>query len=200
MDEGLIEKLEKAIEEGNQEVLQLLYDVAYAEVADFVKNEMLPAMIENLYAPAFGWSADFKTIPEYLSFIDSLMGKEGYGEEKLKKYIKKHISDYQSKEDLAEIKEWYGGGKGWFDYVVDEIIADFDLKDAIDILANDILKSVKTNEGIVYDWIDRYGNELLDNIYNMYEQLIKDRGFEELLNRIKQYGYIKELRDILNKG
>jgi hypothetical protein len=196
MDNELIEKFEKAIDEGNQEVLQFMYDIAYEETVDFVKNDMLPAIIKNRYAPAFGWSAEFNTIPEYLDFIDSLMGKDGYGEERLKNYIKKHINDYHSKEELADIKEWYGGGGGWFDYVVDEIIEDFNLQDAIDILAGDVLKSLKTNEDIVYDWIDKYEYDLLDNIY---EQLIENRDFEELLDRIKQYGRIEELRDILNK-
>ena len=187
-DRELIEKLEEAIEREDEDVLRIVEDALIDERFDFIRKYTLPAMIDNEFAPAYGWSGEFRKVNKYIEFADSLVGEEGWAYETLVEHVKKYIEDYATDDEIEEAKEIYEDE--WLTKLAEEIVYGFslDLDNVIEILRRDLLYFVKENKDKVDEWIERnFG----------FDETLFELGTEEILDIVDKYGYMNELKEAL---
>jgi len=190
-DEVFIDALKKALDANDEGVRKLVGDAFYQAQIKFAKSQTLPAMLRNDYAPAFGWSAEFRRVDDYLSFIDELYGEKGKAKELLRDYVEKNIRNYADTERIKYYKYEYE--RDWKIELASEIVAEFSLDDVIDILADIIEKDMKAGKIDVEKYIEENWDwgALYDELYSLSPI--------EIWDMVEEYGDIEKLKKLLRK-
>jgi len=168
-----------------QKIDQIINDIVYLEEFNFFKNYTLPSMLRNKFAPAYGWSADFRDKKEYINFINNLYrGDECFTQEYIIKYLIANIDNYyENKDELIEDIEWFEG----IEFVAEEIFMKLSMEDIIDIMAEKVEDDIKNGR------LDQDIQDYFDCSWDLfcYEDKINSlkNDSDMLMELIKKYGF-----------
>lgn len=193
----MIEKIKKKLKTQDNEFRQFLTELAFESEFDFFKNRTLPAMLENRFAPAYGWSQDFRTVKEYNHFIDELYGEEGFAERTVINLIAKHLPDFLSKEEVLDVftEVLSSGDKSIIRDTAWEIYQNMSLQEVIDILSNIVekdLKSGKIDEKVYEFFLSCYSDFSFDSVMELEENP------EEIIRLAEKFGKYRKLQEVVN--
>jgi len=193
MSRSLEARLERALSKGDEEVLRIVEGALLREKYDFIRHYTLPAMIDNTYAPAFGWSAEFRRKNDYLEFVDSLMG-EDWAYNTLVKYVRENIEDYTTPDEIEEAEGYYDNGVTG---LAEEIVSKLSLKEVIDILSSDLHSYVKSHRDEVEQWIEK--NFDYGTIVYEIEATLEEMSTEGMIDIVEAHGSLTDLEEALNR-
>jgi len=174
------------------DIFSIITDIIYLDNLEYFERYTLPSMINNRYAPAFGWDADFKDKVEYLVFINKLYGKDDVAEEYIIDYITYNIeSFYNNKEELQEDIEWFGDIKD----VAYAIFEKLSLKEIIDIISIKVEEDIDKGKIDVRDYFEQHWLKSI-NYYPEDISFYKNNP-DELLKAAEKYGLYESLINFL---
>jgi len=174
------------------DIFSIITDIIYLDNLEYFERYTLPSMINNRYAPGFGWDADFKDKVEYLVFINKLYGKDDVAEEYIIDYITYNIeSFYNNKEELQEDIEWFGDIKD----VAYAIFEKLSLREIIDIISIKVEEDIDKGKIDVRDYFEQHWLKSI-NYYPEDISFYKNNP-DELLKAAEKYGLYESLINFL---
>jgi hypothetical protein len=155
-------------------------------------------MVNNRFAPAFGWDG-VDRVKDYLRVIDDILGEENAGMDILFHEVKKYIEDYYTKDEIKDLKKDYG--RDWkdegADYIVGRFIDNNELKKVVNIISevieDEMKKRGRTIEEVYDSMIPPYEDE------KELETYIENEDYDGLLDIVENAGLMSELVRILEK-
>jgi len=191
------EVLEILIRLKDEEIEDFVYEVMYQYYVEFIYKKVIPSLLRNEFVSIGGIGGDIGSVEEYLRFVDDLVGREGFGERKVKGYIKRNIGEFVLNGFVTEEEVRSRD----INELVDEIYEELDVDDVIDILYSEVMSVVEKKPRHVEDWV----NNLLMTYYVGYIEgdvemvMSGEADLDVFYNYVKDFGLMRKLRGLIER-